>query len=203
MKWFKHDSTANMDAKLQDVILEYGMEGYGLYWYCLELIAQTVKPECITFELEHDSRVIARNTGLGVEKVQVIMKHFVSLGLFENSDGIITCLKLASRTDDYITKINRLSKSEQNTDNVRTKYEKVPLDKIKIDKNKLENKNTYVSKSKPSIQEIREYISEINSAIDPVYFFNYYESNGWKVGKNPMKDWRATVRTWNTRQKSA
>ena len=39
MKWFKHEAAANMDAKLQEVLLDYGLEGYGLYWYCLELIA--------------------------------------------------------------------------------------------------------------------------------------------------------------------
>ena len=38
-------------------------------------------------------------------------------------------------------------------------------------------------------------------------FLNYYESNGWKVGKNPMKDWKAAVRTWeksgfNTQKRS-
>jgi hypothetical protein len=32
--------------------------------------------------------------------------------------------------------------------------------------------------------------------VDPERFFAYYESNGWKVGRNAMKDWRAAVRTW-------
>ena len=34
--------------------------------------------------------------------------------------------------------------------------------------------------------------------MDPDRFVDYYISNGWRVGKNPMKDWRATVRTWET-----
>ena len=37
MKWFKHDSNANTDAKLKRVRMKYGMQGYGLYWYCLEI----------------------------------------------------------------------------------------------------------------------------------------------------------------------
>ena len=63
MQWYKHDSNANMDAKLQDVLLDYGLEGYGLYWYCIELIAAKVDQNSLTFELEHDARIIARNTG--------------------------------------------------------------------------------------------------------------------------------------------
>ena len=43
-----------MDAKLQEVLLDYGLEGYGLYWYCIELIAQRVTTNNLTFELEHD-----------------------------------------------------------------------------------------------------------------------------------------------------
>ena len=49
---------------------------------------------------------------------------------------------------------------------------------------------------KPTIEEIRSYCGERDNTIDPDRFFNYYESNGWKVGKNPMKDWKACVRTW-------
>ena len=54
MKWFKHEATANMDAKLQEVLLDYGLEGYGLYWYCLELIAGNVEADKLTFELADD-----------------------------------------------------------------------------------------------------------------------------------------------------
>lgn len=103
MKWFKHDSDANMDFKLQDVLLDYGLEGYGLYWYCLELIAGKVEEDNISFELEHDARIIARNTGCTVQKIEEMMKRFVDIGLFENSDGTVTCLKLKQRLDKSMT----------------------------------------------------------------------------------------------------
>ncbi len=54
MKWIKHDTDANQDNKLQNVLLDYGLEGYGLYWYCIELIGSKVDKDNITFELEHD-----------------------------------------------------------------------------------------------------------------------------------------------------
>jgi len=97
MEWFKHDANANLDEKLQEVLLDYGLEGYGLYWYCIELIVGKVSADNITFELKHDARVIARNTGSTVQKVEEMMKRFVDVGLFENTDGGITCLKVARR----------------------------------------------------------------------------------------------------------
>jgi hypothetical protein len=197
MKWFKHDSTANMDAKLQQIMLEYGMEGYGLYWYCLELIAAAVTPSNITFELEHDSRVIARNTGLGVQKVQEIMAHFVAVGLFENCDGIISCLKLASRTDDYVTRINKLQKSEQSTNIVRTKSDFVVLDQNRSDQNRTEKNRKFIP---PTMEEIKNYIFEIKGTVNPASFYNHYQAVGWKVGKNTMKDWKAAIRGWQSRQ---
>ena len=49
---------------------------------------------------------------------------------------------------------------------------------------------------KPTIEEIRAYCWERGNNVDPQKFFDYYESNGWKVGRNAMKDWKAAVRTW-------
>ena len=107
MKWFKHDTDANMDAKLQEVMLDYGLEGYGLYWYCIELIAQRVNGDNLTFELEHDCRIIARNTGSTPQKVEQMMKSFIHLGLLNADNGHVFCLKLASRCDDFTAKAVR------------------------------------------------------------------------------------------------
>ena len=52
---------------------------------------------------------------------------------------------------------------------------------------------------KPSLDEIRAYCNERGNSVDPVKFFNFYESKGWMVGKSPMKDWKASVRTWEQR----
>ena len=56
--------------------------------------------------------------------------------------------------------------------------------------------------AKPSIEEVADYCNERNNDVDAEKFYDYYSSNGWKVGKNAMKDWKASVRTWekNTTQ---
>ena len=67
-----------------------------------------------------------------------------------------------------------------------------------IDINTLSIKNTKFHK--PSVEEIRLYCQERNNSVDPEKFFNFYESKGWLVGKSPMKDWKAAVRTWEQRR---
>lgn len=49
---------------------------------------------------------------------------------------------------------------------------------------------------KPTLEEVKAYCKERKNGIDAHHFIDYYESNGWKVGKNAMKDWKAAVRTW-------
>lgn len=152
MKWFKHDADANLDAKLQNVLLDYGLEGYGLFWYCLEMIVNKVSQENISFELEHDARIIARNTGSTAQKVSEMMEYFVEQGLFENADGTITCLKLAKRLDKSMTSnpemrsiIGKLNESGQlcttldskSHDSIMTKSGIVMQDKTRLDKTRI------------------------------------------------------------------
>lgn len=48
----------------------------------------------------------------------------------------------------------------------------------------------------PTIEEVKAYCQERNNGVDAERFVDYYTSNGWLVGKNKMKDWKAAVRTW-------
>ena len=69
---------------------------------------------------------------------------------------------------------------------------------ITINKNKeIKIINKYFKK--PSIFEIEFYCNERKNNIDAESFFNFYESKGWMVGSNKMKDWKAAVITWEKR----
>lgn len=62
----------------------------------------------------------------------------------------------------------------------------------------LTNRYTSLSKrfNKPTIEEIQQYCDERKNNINANSFYDFYESKGWMVGKNKMKDWKACVRTW-------
>ena len=48
----------------------------------------------------------------------------------------------------------------------------------------------------PTVEEVASYCLERKNKVDAAYFVDHYTSNGWKVGKQNMKDWKAAVRTW-------
>lgn len=90
--------------------------------------------------------------------------------------------------------------------NIRTKEDIIPptpqggeqasLFVDDADEQKAKEKKTSKKFVKPTIEEIAAYCRERNNTIDAESFFNFYESKGWLVGKSPMKDWKAAVRTW-------
>lgn len=75
------------------------------------------------------------------------------------------------------------------------------------EQNRTEQKNTLstnvererVRATRPTLEEVTAYAQQINCN-DPAGFFDFYSANGWKVGRNPMKDWQATLRNWQRRQ---
>lgn len=203
MKWFKHDSNAASDAKLRRVQIKYGMEGYGLYWYCLELIAGTVEKHNLNFELEHDAEIIAVDTGIHYERVQEMMAYMVELGLFESSRGRITCLKMQSRTDEYTAKIIRdLPNSGQCPDTVGTKSDLI--EEKRIEENRREEKRVTARKRAPkdfvvSIEMYEWADAELGLLADQVNAetaaFLDHEF------KHARKDWVAVWRNWMRRAK--
>ena len=201
MKWFKHETNANQDSKLERVRIKYGMEGYGLYWYCLELIGQSVEAHNLTFELEHDAEIIAARTSIHYERVQEMMAYMIDLGLFESDGAIVTCLKMAIRADEYTQKALRkltkeggspdklLTQSVEDQDCVRTLSGETPE---KVPSNR-KNRKIFTP---PSLQEVADYCYSRSNSVDPSRFLDYYGSVNWMRGKNKIKDWKAVVRTW-------
>jgi hypothetical protein len=72
------------------------------------------------------------------------------------------------------------------------------IDNVVIDKPIEEKPKRFV---KPTIEQLEAYMEERGMNNVANRFYDHYESNGWKVGKNPMKDWKASVRTWEPNHK--
>ena len=99
------------------------------------------------------------------------------------------------------------SKTEANVKQGETESKK-ENEKESKKENKKEKENECYKKTPtrfapPSLEEVRAYILERNSSVDPQSFIDFYASKGWLVGKTPMKDWRAAVRTWERRDGNA
>ncbi|MCM1008861.1 MAG: replisome organizer [Ruminococcus flavefaciens] len=78
----------------------------------------------------------------------------------------------------------------------------VRLGKVSIGKDNKEREQTAKRFTPPTVEEVQAYCQERGNNIDPEHFVDFYASKGWKVGSNPMKDWKACVRTWEKRNGS-
>ena len=96
------------------------------------------------------------------------------------------------------------------TDDLRQRSVDESSTQVRLGKDRLgevrEVKDRLVEKkprfARPSLEEVQAYITEKGYSVNAQQFIDYYESNGWKVGKNSMKDWKAAVRTWEARNKN-
>jgi len=123
---------------------------------------------------------------------------------FEKTDsGFIN-----KRMHEEAEKRKKYSESRRNNKLNTTKKHDMTNISLSYDKhmeNENENENVVVIRNKiqkgkgfvkPELFQVQNYFEEVGALTEAEGFFNYYESNGWKVGKNPMKDWQAASRNW-------
>lgn len=138
MKWFKHESDAYTNLKLQILRNEFGFEGYGFFWLCLELIAQQGK----NFELSTDKqwlRALEGITGFKKEKVEKLLERLADLELIDKKSlkkGNLYAPKMSERADEYTAKLVAKSK------NVPTTPDYVGLEKKRIEENRKDYKTS-------------------------------------------------------------
>lgn len=87
--------------------------------------------------------------------------------------------------------------------NTETNTETETKTKTEIDKEKSANAPKRNTPNKPTREQIKEYCKKRNNAIDADYFYDYYEARGWKYSNGqPMKDFQAAIRTWESKEKN-
>jgi hypothetical protein len=155
VKWFKHDTDAHVDAKLDKVLMHYGSHGYAVYFYCLELIAGKIDAQNTSCALEHDAEQIGSRLKIDSREVTGILTYMVDIGLFEKEiEGAITCLKLLGRLDKSMTNSPQLRKligeeRQKTSGNVMTRHDMsghvTPDKKRREEKRKEKNLLTDVS----------------------------------------------------------
>lgn len=122
------------------------------------------------------------------------------LALLENDNMIV---KKTDRKKTTITIVNySLYQESQTTEEPQKNHEETTKEpqkntnkNVKNDKNEKKVNNT-VRFTPPDVDMVRDYCIERNNSVDHQAFIDFYSSKGWMVGKNKMKDWKASVRTW-------
>nr|WP_321411552.1 hypothetical protein [uncultured Carboxylicivirga sp.] len=124
----------------------------------------------------------------------------VTIITFDTSTGYTTDISSDSTTDNtlfinrYILN-NKQLKTELKGQSTKSNDEKKSNNSLPSDTSHKQLKKQFV---KPTVNELTAYFQQCNStAHEATRFFNYFESNGWKVGgKTLIKDWKAAVRNW-------
>jgi predicted phage replisome organizer len=137
-----------------------------------------------------------------VEDVKVTINYLMSVGLLETNDGeeyklpfLDKCIGSENASAQRVREHRAKQKALQcNTD--VTEVKQVCNAEIDIEKDKEIDKSKSNKFTPPTLEEVQAYCKERNNTVDAETFINFYESKGWYVGKNKMKDWRACVRTW-------
>lgn len=209
--YFPHYINARNDRKVKRVIKELGLEGYAIFFMLLELLREQLD---FRYPIK-DIDLIADEFGTSEQKVRVVICNY---DLFQiDSDDNFLSIKQIYYLQPYIEKTDRARVA------ARKRWDSVKLLNANADANALQmqcdsNTNAMQGKenkerkenekkeskvfSSPTKDLIFEYLNiEKNidyqiAEIEADKFFNFYESNGWRVGKNKMKNWKAAANNW-------
>jgi hypothetical protein len=125
--------------------------------------------------------LLARETGLTSQQIRTALNKLISTNEITskaNSKG--TVIQIVSY-EKYQIATSEIT-NEQPTSNQQ----------VTTNKNEKKDKKFII----PTFNDVLEYCMQNNLDVDGVKFINFYESKGWMVGKNKMKDWKAAIRTW-------
>ena len=201
--WLKLQENFFDDDTIDFIESQENGEKYVLFYLKLCLKALKNEGKLIRYVgemlLPFDDVGIAKLTRTDIDVVRSALMLFSKIGLIKKLDTgeiFLTQLNEMVGTETQKAKYMRQRRLEQKGNNVTPMlpdcYTDIELDKDKdIDIEKPTKKFV-----KPSVSEIKAYCTERGNNVNAERFFDYYESKGWMIGKNRMKDWRACVRTW-------
>ena len=181
--YFSHDYTARSDEKIKNLIYDFGYQGYGIYWALIEELYQNANA------LQTNYKRIAFDMRVDEKIIKSIIENF-DLFIVENEFfGSLSVQRRLDMRNDKSTKA-RESAQKRWTKDANALQTQSDSNAIKESKLKESKRKVFI---KPNVEEIKKEFPTFNAE----HFFNYYESNGWMVGRNKMKDWKAAIRTWS------
>lgn len=199
------------------VILESMPDGYLYSNILLKLYLRSLKDDgrlmfkgVIPYTPDVLATIVRHNVGVVEKAIQI----FKQLGLVEILDnGAIYMLDIqnyigkssteAERKKFYRDKIEKEKKLGHLSGHLSDGSPDISPPEIEIEKEKKKDKKisgtkvpTRTNFSPPSLEQVTEYCESRGKGVDAERWYDHYTANGWKVGKNAMKDWKAAVRTW-------
>jgi uncharacterized protein YdaU (DUF1376 family) len=202
-EWFPHDYHATRDVKIMRLIREGGAAYYGMYWHVVEMLHYTP-------DAQYDDVIDALQMVLRVASsdVQNAVGYMLQLGLFTADDnGGVKCERIdrnMQARQDVSTRRKEAAAKRWNANAMQVHSKSNANAMLLQDKTRQDNTDntkdvrTDVRRARPAHQsDAVAYFATLGMPADEAQrFTDYYRANGWKVGRNSMKDWKAAARNW-------
>ena len=219
--YFQHDYNARNDPKLQDVLIDLGVEGIGVFWCIIEQLYEQggTLPirscKSIAFALHVDCNVVERlvhdyelfkNDGEKMWSESVLnrlnrrkdisdKRKLASLARWQQN--LENQSQAATQANDNPIANNTNEMQVHTTSNASAGYKEKGIKEKEIIKESEKTARRFIP---PTVEEVNARIAEMGYTFDAEAFIAFYQSNGWMVGKSKMKDWRAAMVTWQKRE---
>lgn len=221
--WIKLKDTFLTSDKVDFLMSQKNGANYVVLYQCLCLkcantngeLVRSIGEVIIPFD---ENKIVRDCKWFDIDTVRVALMLYKQLGLIyvqENGTLRISNFDEIVGSESKWAEYKRLIRAKNNDigqcpknvqDNVQQEIRDKILDIRDIEK-KDNNKDLLLSKEKnvfkkPQIEDIEAYIKEKNYSVNAEIFYNFYESKGWYIGKNKMKNWKSAVATWENKIKN-
>ena len=210
--YFPHDFNARNDPKLQQVLMEHGVAGIGIYWCLVEQIyeqngilplsscksiAFALHVECNVLESIVNDFDLFQSDGVNFwsESINRRLDKRVEIAEKRKKAAVISwqsrrSMQMQSKSDANAMVCNAIKeKKRKENESINNNINRKGQD---------ENAKRFAP---PTIEDVQSYIQEKGYSVDAESFVAFYTSKNWYVGKNKMKDWHAALVTWQKRER--
>lgn len=197
-------------------IIEAMPNGKDYILFYLKLLLESVDHEgALRFSetIPYNEEMLSVVTNTNVDIVRSAMKLFAELGMVEVLDDCTIYMNevdrmIGSAVDNDNANRQRRFREKQKALALPERYDCVTKNnesksieiELEIEKELESKKKRSTRFTPPTLEDVKAYCLERNKGVDPERWYNHYTANGWMVGKNKMKDWKAAVRTWESRE---
>lgn len=222
IKWIKITTDIFDDEKILLIESMPDADAIIVIWFKLLVLAGKTN-NCgvltINERMPYTDEMLATIFRRPLNTVRLALEVFEQFGMIETINNTITIPKWEVHQNvEGMDKVREQTRLRVAKYRERQKQLETPADDVTLlnatvtEQNKNKNKNKNIDKEKeinkekekrftpPSLTEVESYAKEKGYRMDAEAFIDFYESKGWMVGKNKMKDWRASVRNWNRRK---
>lgn len=143
---------------------------------------------------------LSEEIGISVQALRTALKKLINtqeINIKSTNRYIVVTIEKYDFYQQPQTQVNKqVTINQQSNNNQSTNNQQ----QTNNDKERIKNeKRNFIP---PTLEEVKKYCQERMNSVDAGMFIDFYESKGWMVGKNKMRDWKACVRTWEKSNKS-